>query len=131
RQGIQGSQVVTLERLRRAHTFARRKFKLPYPFASLNLRETGGHILHEFDEQNPDGPRLALDLNGQWELPGLVRRELEHLDFDWDGRIQDPLAVRWFPKGRAIPIVVDPHIAADGPTIQGGGVTVGTIQLRW
>jgi len=131
RRGANTGKEISLERLRRAHAFARSEFGLPYPFASLDLREAGGHVMHKFDLQNPDGPRLALDLHGQWELPGMVRLTLENFDFDRDLRHRDPFALRWFPRGRGIPIVVDPHVGAGRPTILGRGVTLGTIQQRW
>jgi len=131
RHGLASGHPVPLDRLRQAHAYARRAFDLPYPFASLNLRESGGHILHQFDEHNPDGPRLALDLQGQWELPGIVRSELQQMDFDTDHPQQDPFALRWFPQGRSVPIVVDPHIAAGRPTIYRRGITVETIAQRF
>ncbi|MCL4369639.1 MAG: DUF433 domain-containing protein [Chloroflexi bacterium] len=118
---------VSLERLRRAHNFARERLGLPYPFATLNLFEFGGHLLHEFDTQYPGPGILALDLQGQWALPGLVRDEMAHLDFG----ARDPFAVRWFPKGRNVPIVIDPHIAAGRPTILDSGVTLETLSRRW
>lgn len=127
RQGAEGHPV-SLDRLRRAHAYARDAFNLPYPFASLNLRERGGHVLHEFAEQRDSGAHgLVLSLNGQWELPGLVRQELRHLDFEQ----RDSLALRWFPKGRSVPIVLDPRIAAGRPVIYRRGVTLETIAARW
>ncbi|MGQ9677643.1 MAG: DUF433 domain-containing protein [Chloroflexota bacterium] len=130
RQGI-GGRPVRLGRLRDAHAYARDVFGLTYPFASLNLRESGGHVMHEFDVGNPNGPRLALSLHGQWELPGLVRTELQHFDFDHERRPADPFALRWFPRGRQVPIVVDPYVAAGRPTIYQRGVTIDTIVQRF
>ena len=131
RHGSSSAHSISLERLRRAHEYAKREFALPYPFASLPLREAGGHVLHAFDVETPGGPRLALDLGGQWELPGMVRTELERLDFDKNQAVVDPYPVRWFPKGRDVQIVVDPHLAAGRPTIFGRGITVDTIRRRW
>ena len=131
RRGTGGGHPVSLERLRKAHEFARDCFKLPFPFASLKLSESGGHVMHEFDERYPDRARLALDIGGQWELPWPVRTDLEHVDFDRSAGRRDPFALRWFPKGREIPIVVDPRIAAGRPTIYRRGITLETITLRW
>jgi hypothetical protein len=44
-----------LERLGSAHEYARRELKVEYPFATLDIFEHGGHILHEFDKREP-GP---------------------------------------------------------------------------
>lgn len=125
RKGSPGGQPVTLERIRRAHAYSREQFQLPYPFASLNLRESGGHILHQFEAQEPGPALLALDMGGQWVLPGLVREELDRFEFS------DRLVSRWFPLGKQVPIVVDPHIAAGRPTIAGSGVTVEIIRKRF
>jgi uncharacterized protein (DUF433 family) len=98
---------------------------LAYPFASLQLKELGGHILHEFDLREPGRAALALDMGGQWVLPGLVREELTHFEYT------DDLASRWFPVGPDTPIVVDPRIAGGRPTIFGSGVTVDTVHGRF
>jgi uncharacterized protein (DUF433 family) len=122
-----GQRPVQLERLRRAHAFARDRFALPYPFASLSLCEFGGHVLHEFDEADPHGPALALDIGGQWAIPGFVSHVLERVDFS----PVDQLAERWFPAGREAAIVLDPRIGAGRLTIAGTGVTIDTIHDRF
>ncbi len=128
RRGITGRRSLSLERLRRAHAFARRSWQgLEYPFASLHLKEMGGHVLHEFDETNPNGAALALDMGGQWAPPGFVTHTLESFDFSH----VDRLAERWYPAGRDVPIVLDPHIGAGRMTIQGSGITVDTIYRRF
>ena len=122
-----GRRQVSLGHLRRAHQFAREQLQLPYPFATLKLFEFGGHVLHEFDKQFPGQGTLALDIGGQWVLPAIVVKEKTHLDFG----DTDPFALRWFPKGRGIPIVVDPHVAAGRATIYQSGVTLETLNRRW
>ena len=131
RQGADGGHPVSLEKLRRAHEYAREYLGIPYPFASLRLLEDGGHVMHRFDMQDPEGPRLALDMHGQWELPGIVQHALDQVDFGQNQGSPDPFAIRWFPRGKAGKIVVDPHIAAGRPTICGLGVTVETVSRRW
>lgn len=122
-----GSHPVQLERLRRAHAFARDHFGLAYPFASLKLREFGGHVLHEFDAVDPDGTSLALDLAGQWTLPGVVRLALEQVDFS----PIDGFAERWFPAGRSTGVVLDPRMGAGRLTVAGTGITVETLYERF
>jgi uncharacterized protein (DUF433 family) len=125
-----GGRAIKLERIRLAHKYARQALELPYPFASLRLREMGGHIFHEFDEQNPHGARLALDLAGQWGLPLAVTTEFdEHLEFSLDPAT-DPFALRWYPYGHAVPVVVDPHVAAGQLSVAGTGVTIATLNGR-
>jgi uncharacterized protein (DUF433 family) len=120
---------IPLERIRSAHDYARKHWNLPYPFASLRLREEGGHILRDFDENEPGGPSLAIDVGGQWTLPGPVREEVEeHLEFSTTP--EDPFAIRWHPYGRRVPIVLDPQLAGGQPTVEGRGITIETLQQR-
>ena len=116
---------IKLQRLRAAHEYARQRFELAYPFASLSLKRLGGHVLHEFDLTQPGGSALALDLGGQWALPGMVRTALEQLDFE------EEFAIRWFPLGRGARILVDPRIGAGRPTVAGTGVTADVIRGRF
>jgi uncharacterized protein (DUF433 family) len=124
RRGSPGHPPIPLKRIRGANTYARQVLDVPYPFAHLKLEEYGGHILHEFDEKHPDGPLLALSAGGQWVLPGIVRTDIAHFDYE------DELASKWFPLGRDVPIVVNPRVGAGRPTIAGTGVTVRSIQQR-
>jgi uncharacterized protein (DUF433 family) len=126
RKGSSANRPLSLERLRMARTHAREALGVAYPFASLKLLRFGGHVLHEFEVDLGETGLLALDLGGQWVLPGLVREEMQHnIDFD------DLFAQRWFPRGRDAKLVVDPRIAAGRMTVVGFGVTVDTLQARW
>lgn len=121
---------IKIDRIRDAHTFARNDFGLEYPFASIKLLQWGGHIVHQFPELNPSYPSdaVALDMQGQPTLPGMVTFELKHnLVFSE----RDPFAERWYPRGRETPIVVDPAVAAGRPSIDGTGVTIATVMARW
>ena len=124
RQGGPSRRPLSLARMRRAHEFAREQFG-PYPFASLRLIEFGGHVLHEFEEQEP-GPRLAaLDMHGQYALPQIVEQTL--ITFEYDGEYVS----RWYPRGKDVPIVVDPRYGGGQPTVLGRGVTVDIIRRRF
>ncbi|MBI3979225.1 MAG: DUF433 domain-containing protein [Chloroflexi bacterium] len=127
RHGDDGERPVTLERLRRAHEFARSELNVLYPFASLKLKTSLGHVLHEFEVREPGNGEghLALDMGGQWVLPGFVTDAVNDFDF------ADQWASRWFPAGRSTPIVVDPLIAAGRPVIVGTRVPVMVISQRF
>ncbi len=125
RHGSGSRRPVKLEYVRAAHQFAREQFGLPYPFASLKLREFGGHVLHEFDVRHPGSAALALDLHGHWVLPGAVQATVEQFDF------LDDFVVRWFPFGRNAHIAIDPRIGGGRPTVAGTGVTIETLRSRW
>jgi uncharacterized protein (DUF433 family) len=121
------SHGVSLKRLRDAHAYARTAFDFDYPFASMDLGESGGHVLHQFEEERPDGKGklVELDGSGQFVLPEMVKVRILEFDF------VDRLAVRWFPFGRTVPVVIDPHLAAGNPTVHGTRVTVETLRKRW
>ena len=116
---------IRLERIRRAHSFAKAAFSTDYPFAHLNLKTFGVNILVDFQEHEP-GPRLlSLDPGGQWMLPGVVADEIGKFEF------LEHLAARWYPLGAEVPLVVDPRMSAGQPTIPGRGVTAATVFKRW
>lgn len=119
------SKKVTLERLRRAHKFARERFGIEYPFARFSLKTDGIHVLRQFEESEPGSSLLALDLEGQLTLPGDVLQTLETFEFEQD------LAARWFPAGKDVPIVVDPRFGAGMPTISKRRLAIDTIYKRW
>ena len=130
RRGSGGHSPVTLEKIRRARDYAQDQLGLPYPFASLELREEGGHLLHEYDLQDRGGGIMALDLEGQWRLPLEVSETYaQKIEFA-EGNPADPYAIRLFPRGRDVPIVIDPHRAGGQPSVLGRGVTVETLLAR-
>ena len=119
-----------LDRIRRAHEFAKKEWQLEYPFASLQLESLGGHIIRRFEESEPGPPLLVLDDPTQLALPNLslpplVQETINNIQYD------SGLASRWYPVGKAGQIVIDPRFSSGAPTIVGRGVTVGAIYKRW
>lgn len=119
------SKRISLERIRRAHSFAKSAFDTDYPFAHLKLKTFGVNILVEFQEQEPGPNLLSLDPGGQWVLPGVVAEEIGKVEFLND------LAVRWYPLGMTVPLVIDPRMAAGQPTIPNRGITAASVFKRW
>jgi len=117
-----------LQKVRDAHAYARKRWPdLAYPFASLRLKILGGEVIHEFDQEY-GGKALAISMGGnQFALPALVEGAVELFDFD----PQDEMAVRWFPAGRTVPIVVDPHFAGGRLAVVNRGITVSAISQRF
>lgn len=118
----------TLQKVRDAHAYAREQWpELPYPFASLRLKMLGGEMIHQFD-RTYGGEALAISLgSGQYTLPGLVGQALDLFDFDE----ADEMAIRWYPAGRDVPIILDPKMAGGRLSIVDRGVTVETIRRRF
>ncbi|TAK22560.1 MAG: DUF433 domain-containing protein [Chloroflexota bacterium] len=119
---------VKVERIARAHAFAGTEFGTLHPFASLKLLQLGGHVLHHFDIETAVhvADWIALDMAGHPTLPGLVQSELDrNVDY------RDGFAGVWHPRGRGVPIIVDPYIAGGRPVLEGHGITIETMQRRW
>jgi uncharacterized protein (DUF433 family) len=109
--------------VRRAYDNARILFKLDYPFASMDLKAIGGHIVHIMHV--PGISLQAVDQLEQFTLPDLVQETIAQLEYEED------LASKWYPLGKDVPIVVDPRISAGLPIIKGRGITVEAIQKRY
>ena len=108
-----------------AYENAQEEFKLSFPFAHLELKAMGGHIVRQMREGNRASYE-AVDVLGQWSLPGIVHEVVSE-----QIRYEDDLAARWYPKGYGVPIVVDPCVTSGVPTIEGRSVTILTIYRRW
>jgi uncharacterized protein (DUF433 family)/DNA-binding XRE family transcriptional regulator len=116
-----------LDRIRRAHSFARKKLNIEHPFASRELFATGTHIFHEFEGSQTGPGLLAVDLEGQYHLPEPVDELGRRIEFDFAFE----LAERWFPRGRHVPIVVDPRYCSGRPAILGRNLHVEYIARRF
>lgn len=115
---------VPFQTVRRAYDNARKIYDLEHPFAHMELKAIGGHIVHII--RVPGASLQAIDQPEQYTIPDLVQQIItEQLDFEHE------LASRWYPVGKKIPIVVDPRISAGLPVIQGRGITVEAIYKRF
>lgn len=114
----------SFQTVRRAYDNAKHIYKLDHPFAHLELRAIGGHIVHII--RVPGAALKAVDQPEQYTIPDLVQQIItDQLDFEHE------LASRWYPVGKSVPIVVDPRISAGLPVIKGRGVTVEAIYKRF
>lgn len=114
---------VKLFRVRNAYNNAKEIFNLEYPFASVELKGIGGHIVHIIHD--PGISLQAIDEPEQFTLPGLVQKTLEQFEY------KNKLASKWYPRGKDFPIVIDPQISAGLPIIKGRGITVDAIYKRF
>ena len=118
---------VLLKELRGAHRRLSERLEVEYPFASTTLAEQGGKVLAEYESELGHEPRLAIpNMSDQFVLPGVVQARLMLFDF----HNEDGLAIRWFPYGKDVPIVVDPEFGGGKPTVQGRGLTTDIIVRR-
>ena len=119
---------VTLDRLRRAHEYLRKTFQAEFPFAQFRFKTDGVHVLAEFASYRDGalGKRLVVaDQAGQLVWPELIADRLQQFDYE------DGLAVRWHPRGRETPILIDPRVAFGAPTVAGTGVATWIARERF
>ncbi len=119
---------VSLDSLRRAHEYLRKTFQVEYPFAQLDVKTDGVSVLAEYVAY--EGGRtlrglLAADRGGQLVWPEAIQQRFDQ--FDYEHR----LAVRWHPRGRENPILVDPRIAFGAPIIEQAGIATWIIRERY
>jgi uncharacterized protein (DUF433 family) len=119
---------VRLDSLRQAHAYLRKTFRVEYPFAQLDVKTDGVSVLAEYVAH--EGGRtlrrlIAADRGGQLVWPEAIQQRFDQ--FDYEHR----LAVRWHPRGRENPIVVDPRIAFGAPIIGPAGIATWAIRERY
>lgn len=113
---------VSLQRLRSALTEAaeivgRRHFAEQVFF-------TDGHNVYLSVRDNPNAEALlGLLSGGQWVIAPVIRQIAKQIDFD-EGL---GFAERWYPLGRARPIVIDPLVSFGAPSILGKGVRTANV----
>jgi uncharacterized protein (DUF433 family) len=119
---------VRLDNLRRAHEYLRKTFRVEYPFAQLDVKADGASVLAEY-AGHEDGEivrrLIAADRDGQLIWPRTIQERFAQ--FDYERR----LAVRWHPRGRENPILVDPRIAFGAPVIEQVGIATWIIRERY
>jgi uncharacterized protein (DUF433 family) len=96
---------LSAQKVRRAIEYGREILSTDFPFASARFRTDGKTvILHVLDDADSDDDRL-IDLfkSGQYLMQKVIEPSLKGLEFDKD------IAARWWPRGRARGIVLDPR----------------------
>jgi uncharacterized protein (DUF433 family)/DNA-binding transcriptional MerR regulator len=111
---------LSLRAIRKALDVAREVTETDHPFATARFRTDGRSIFLRVAGELADEvePVLIDLLKQQYALNRIVEPSLKDLDFDDGG-----FASRWWPTGRAKPIVLDPAHAFGRPIIAGVGVT--------
>ncbi len=95
------SNGLSAQSVRRAIEVARGELHLTHPLATHRFSIDGKKLI--LSVVDPDGEETSLDLlSRQYVLRRLVERSLKDVDFE------DSHPLRWWPRGRAAGIVVDP-----------------------
>lgn len=97
---------VSLPTIRLVAEEAERLFRTKHPFCIKRFETDGETILARMDTEDQDGERL-LDLKRKhFVFPAVFNPLLHSLDYAESGD-----AVRWWPRGKSTPIVLDPKRA--------------------
>ena len=116
---------VSLRHVRAAANLASRRFKTPHPFASRRVFTDGNHIfsaLHDFVDA-PNVVKWTPDEIDQVIAGPIFEQFLSEIEFD----DASSLAQRWWPRGRAVPVTLDPKIRFGSPVVSGTGVTTAAV----
>ena len=117
---------VSLQRVRKAHSYLRRTFRVEHPFAQLRLKTDGAHVIKSIDDlELSTDPVLIADENGQEAWGELIAERLEEFDYAQSG-----LASRWWLRGRERQIVIDPNVSFGMPSIECTGVATWAVAGR-
>jgi len=119
---------VALNRIRVAHEYLSTRFGVEYPFAQLRLKTDGVEVLKDLE-----------DVEGRWVTRLLVASRCGQVvwaepiadrirEFDYHDALK--LAIRWFPRGRGTPIMVDPRVQFGAPVLADSGVPTWVIRER-
>ena len=124
----------SVARLRSAHEFARRALGAEHPFATQQFAQTGADLFHTFSKKHPaervDDELVRVDdTPGRWVLAHDLAKGLDLFDYDEDGVC--PLAHRFHPFGRNIPIVIFPARGSGSLTIEDMNVLAEVIGSRY
>ena len=107
---------VSLQRMRKARDYLAQRFEREYPFAELDVKTEGHHVLMDLLEAEPDAELQTLivaDAHGQLAWQPLVGDRFAQ--FDYEGG----LAIKWHLAGRESAVLIDPRVSFGAPTVQG------------
>ena len=117
---------VSLRRIRLAHEYLAKVFRVQYPFVEVSLKTDGAHILKDFDELEEDTSKLIVaDEHGQEAWSTLINIRFDQFEYERN------LALRWFPRGHAVPIYIDPRVSFGAPIVATAGIPTWVLKERF
>lgn len=118
-----------LDELRRARAFVSKALAVQHPFATLKFKTGGPSLFMEYMqdiEGLPDYDVLFVPAkDGQMAMVDMLEGVIQELDYDHE------IAVRWYPRGRERPIVIDPRMSFGRPTVAGTGIPTTVLYHRY
>ena len=116
---------VTLQYVRRAAALASERFNTRHPFASLRVFTDGRHIFSAVSGEHgaPDLVKWTPAEMDQIVAGPVFEQFLSEIEFD----AGTSLARRWWPRGRKVPVLLDPAIGFGSPIVAGTGIHTSSI----
>ncbi len=117
---------LSLRRIRRTREFAAQVLNEEHPFAHLNWKTEGRHLMVELREIEDDGEldNLVLgDEHGQLTWADVIAERFTEFDYEED------LALRWHVGGKDSEVTIDPRIRFGAPTVN--GIPTWVLKGRW
>ena len=109
------------QKVRRAIQIARDLFGKDHPLSTRNFRTDGRSVFLQLSRE--DGEDRLIDLfRQQYEFQKIVEPSLKHIEFDASG-----VPSRWYPRGPAAHVVVDPTRSFGRPIEVESGVPTGVL----
>lgn len=120
---------VKLSQIREARQYLQQRFHEEYPFASRLLFTDGVNVLMDFESEGRSrtlGSKLiATNRRGQMAWKSIVAERLDQFEYE------EGLALRWHPRGKSRPVIVDPRMGFGAPLVEGTNVATWAIKGRY
>lgn len=120
-QGLRASGR-SFPQIHEAHRVLSRILRTEHPFALRQAFSDPGGIYALLEREDQGELLIELKGAGQISMWPALHQYLRQLEFNLD-----QLAERWYPAGRASPIVVDPDVSFGAPVIKGTRVQTAVI----
>src|SRR4030042_466574 len=116
---------VPLQRIRKARDYVAKVFGAEFPFVQYEFKTEGLHILMDAASFDPEFEDLIVaDEAGQMAWERIMLERFDQFDYEED------LALRWHPRGRNVPIIIDPRISFGAPILERTGTPTWVIKGR-
>ena len=116
---------VSLQRIRKARDYVAKVFQAEFPFTQYEFKTEGLHVLLDAAGVDPDFRDLIVaDEDGQMAWERIVLERFDQFDYEED------LALRWHPRGRGTPIIIDPRISFGAPILESTGTPTWVLKGR-
>lgn len=109
-------QGVQIQVVRKAIAIAKERFGISKPFSSERFQTDGKRIFADIKDLDDDEDGLIDVLTAQRAFREVVQPSFKNIDF------HEQTAVRWWPLGKTLSIVVDPTRSLGSPISQASGV---------